>query len=152
MQKSILKIHSQQSLSLQPRHTFLFLSLLLQFFFLFFIFPLSEKLRAASQSRKKEVGLTPLAKVIEKWLEQQANNYLQLLFIYLFRRYRVPGLRKERKKKQYSFFHFLMGLPSTDNVPVLFPFSWIFSCNKVCWECKVLLSFLQPEKNKTVLY
>lgn len=102
---SLKLIHNNHCLT-NPAPHFSFLFLLLQFFLLFFIFPLSEKLRAASQSRKKEVGLTPLAKVIEKWLEQQANDYLQLLFIYLFRRYRVPGLRKEKKKKQYSFFSF----------------------------------------------
>lgn len=132
MQRSIRKIHSQRSLSPHasrrpflhplPFHQFLFFSTLL----------LSTKLRAASQSTKKEVGLTPLAKVIEKWLEQQATViYSFYLFICLDVIWRRGWGRGE---KQYSFF--LMGLPSTDNVPVLFPFSWISRATKCAGNAK----------------
>lgn len=47
------------------------------------------------------------------------NGYLQLLFIYLFRPYQVQRLKKGRK----AIFIFLMGLPSADNILVLFAFS-----------------------------
>lgn len=60
------------------------------------------------------------------------NGYLQLLFIYLFRRYLVPVLKKGRK----AIFIFLMVLPSTDNVPVLFPFSWISHATKCARNAK----------------
>lgn len=60
------------------------------------------------------------------------KGYLQLLFIYLFRHYLGPWLRKGRK----AIFIFLMGLPSTDNVPVLFAFSWISHATKCAGNAK----------------
>lgn len=78
------------------------------------------------------------------------NDYLQLLFIYLFRRYLVPGLRKGRKAI-FIFFFFQMGLPSTDNVPVLFPLSWISHATKCAGNAKCSL-FFQPDTNKIILY
>lgn len=70
------------------------------------------------------------------------KGYLQLLFIYLFRRYLVPRLRKGRK----AIFIFLMGLPSTDNVPVLFPFSWISHATKCAANAKRCLVLSTTQK------
>lgn len=141
MQRSICKINLQHSLSLHPAtHSSIFLSSNSSFFLL------STKLRAASQSRKKEVGLTPLAKVIEKWLEQQA---MIIYSFYLFICLDVIWCRGwGRGEKQYSFF--LMGLPSTDNVPVLFPFSWISHSTKCAGNAKCRSGSFNQTKMKLV--
>lgn len=68
------------------------------------------------------------------------SGYLQPLFIYLCSDV-IWCQCWRRAEKQYSFF--LMALPSTDNVPLLFPFSWISqaaACARNAKCCFVLTS------------
>ncbi len=128
--RSILKIHSRHSLSPHPAaHSsvpFLFLQ------FLLFSFINESESCFSEQEKKKRSWSHSTGQSNREMTGATGNDYLQLLFIYLFRRYLVPGLRKGRK----AIFIFLMGLPSTDNVPVLFPFSWISHATKCAGNAK----------------
>lgn len=98
-------------------------------YIIFFI--LSKKLRAASQSKEKISRSHFTGQSNSKMTGATGNSYLQILFIYLFRRY-LKGLRKGRK----AIFIFLMELLSTDNIPVLLSFSWISQATKCAGNAK----------------
>lgn len=128
MQRSICKKNSENVLSVHPAtHSpipFLpsyssFFSFINKIESCFSEQEIRSRSHSTGQSNREMTGAT-------------GNGYLQLLFIYLFRRYLVPVLRKGRK----AIFIFLMVLPSTDNVPVLFPFSWISRTTKCARNAK----------------
>lgn len=115
--KEHLQINSQNSFSQNPKpHSSISLLPPLLLFFFFFPYHKTEScfseqeirtwFHSTGQSNREMTGAT-------------GNGYLQLLFIYLFRPYQVQRLKKGRK----AIFIFLMGLPSADNILVLFAFS-----------------------------
>lgn len=145
----ILKVHSQ-------KHNFHRLSKPFSIHPLRFLFNsslfslLSSKLRAAPKSkkkrkRKKEFGLTPLIKVIEERLEQQATI---IYSFYLFICSDVIWCRGwKRGEKQYSFL--LMRLPTIDNVPELFPFTWVFHATRCAWKAKCYSYSSKPDSHRS---
>lgn len=144
MQKSIQEFHSQNLLSL---HTTAHLSI----FFLSHTTHPTPPLPSLSFINKIESCFSEqeirsrshsTGRSNREMTGATGKGYLQLLFIYLFRRYLVPRLRKGRK----AIFIFLMGLPSTDNVPLLFPFSWISHATKCAANAKRCLVLSSTRK------